>query len=187
RVSANRTAKRLNDLQNVVEANFARGRVNNLPQKTQHAASVEAARKMMSSEQLKAFSVADSPQALRGQFGDTPFGRACLAAVQLIEVGIRCVEIELSGWDTHVNNEELVKGRNTILDPAYAALIKELRSRNLLDSTIVLWTGEFGRTPNINKAGGRDHWPHGFTAALAGGGIRGGRVIGETAPELPEG
>jgi uncharacterized protein (DUF1501 family) len=187
RVSAGRTAKRLNDLQNVVEANFARGRVSNLPQKTQHSASIEAAGKMMSSEQLKAFSVADSPQSLRRQFGDTSFGRACLAAVQLIEVGVRCVEIELSGWDTHVNNEELVKGRNAILDPAYAALIKELQSRNLLDSTIVLWTGEFGRTPNINKAGGRDHWPHGFTAALAGGGIRGGRVIGETTHESTEG
>jgi uncharacterized protein (DUF1501 family) len=187
RVPVARSAKRLNDLQNVVEANFARGRVKNLAEKTLHGASIESARKMMSSEQLKAFNVAAAPESLRKQFGDSPFGRACLAAIQLIEVGVRCVEVELSGWDTHVNNEELVKGRTAILDPAYAALIKELKARNLLDSTIVLWTGEFGRTPKINPAGGRDHWPHGFAAAIAGGGIHGGRVIGETLPELKEG
>ena len=70
-----------------------------------------------------------------------------------------------------------------MLDPAFAALIKQLKERKLLDSTIVLWGGEFGRTPTVNPAGGRDHWPHGFTVALAGGGIRGGRVIGETSPE----
>jgi uncharacterized protein (DUF1501 family) len=187
RVPVARAAKRLNDLQSVVEANFARGRVKNLAEKTLHGASIESARKMMSSEQLKAFNVAGAPDSIRQPFGDTPFGRACLAAIQLVEVGVRCVEVELSGWDTHVNNEELVKGRTAILDPAYAALIKELQARNLLDSTIVLWTGEFGRTPKINPAGGRDHWPHGFAAALAGGGIHGGRVIGETSPELKEG
>ena len=76
-----------------------------------------------------------------------------------------------------------VRGRCKILDPAFAALIKELKARNLFDSTVVLWMGEFGRTPKINAPGGRDHWPHGFTAALAGGGIAGGRVIGETSPE----
>ena len=139
---------------------------------------------MMSSEQLKAFDVREAPQSVKEQFGDTPFGRACLAAVQLIEVGVRCVEVQLDGWDTHANNESLVQANCKILDPAYAALLAQLRERSLLDSTVVLWTGEFGRTPRINVAtGGRDHWPHGFTAALAGGGIAGGRVIGETSPE----
>src|SRR5262245_1813999 len=137
---------------------------------------------MMSSDQLKAFEVSQAPQALRDEFGDTPFGRACLAAVQLIEVGVRCVEVELNGWDTHANNEAFVRSQCGILDPAYAALLKQLAERKLLDSTIVLWAGEFGRTPRINPAGGRDHWPHGFTAALAGGSIQGGRVIGETSP-----
>ena len=84
---------------------------------------------MMSSEQLKAFDVTQAPESLKKEFGDTPFGRACLAAVQLIEVGVRCVEVTLGGWDTHVNNEELVRGRCEILDPAYAALIKELKAR----------------------------------------------------------
>jgi hypothetical protein len=182
RVSASRAARRLDDLQNVVETNFARGRIKNLAERTLHSASIEAAKKMMSSEQLKAFDVRSAPQSLRDEFGDTPFGRACLAAVQLIEVGVRCVEVQLDGWDTHVSNEEGVKTQNETLDPSMAALIKLLKARDLLDSTVILWAGEFGRTPRINATGGRDHWPHGFTAALAGGGIQGGRAIGETSP-----
>ncbi len=182
-VSPQRAARRLDDLQNVVEANFARGRIKNLAQRTLQETSIAAARKMMSSEQLKAFEVSGAPEPLRKQFGQTPFGRACLAAVQLVEVGVRCVEVELSGWDTHANNEALTRGRCEVLDPAFAALLDQLQERKLLDSTIVLWTGEFGRTPRVNPAGGRDHWPHGFTSALAGGGIRGSRVIGQTSPE----
>jgi hypothetical protein len=182
KVSADRAARRLDDLQTMVEKSFARGRIKNIADRTLHSASIEAARKMMSSEQLKAFDVRQAPQALREQFGDTPFGRACLAAVQLIEVGVRCVEVQLDGWDTHANNESLVSANCEILDPAFAALLQQLYERNLLDSTVVLWAGEFGRTPRINVTGGRDHWPHGFTVALAGGGIHGGRVIGATSP-----
>jgi uncharacterized protein (DUF1501 family) len=89
----------------------------------------------------------------------------------------------LTGWDTHANNETLVRERCQILDPAFASLIRELKARDRLDTTLVLWAGEFGRTPRVNPAGGRDHWPHGFTVALAGGGIAGGRVVGETSPE----
>jgi uncharacterized protein (DUF1501 family) len=137
---------------------------------------------MMSSDQLQAFDVREAPSELKQQFGDAPFGRACLAAVQLIGVGVRCVEVTLGGWDTHADNETLVKGRCEVLDPALAALVRLLKQRELLDSTIVLWGGEFGRTPSINPLGGRDHWPHGFTVALAGGGIAGGRVLGETSP-----
>jgi hypothetical protein len=186
RVSEVRATRRLDDLSNVVETSFARGRIKNLAQRTMHNPSIEAARKMMSSDQLKAFDVRSAPDSLKKQFGDTPFGRACLAAIQLIEVGVRCVEVTLNGWDSHVNNEEIVRGNCQTLDPAFSALITELKSRDLFDSTIVLWAGEFGRTPKINPPGGRDHWPHGFTAALAGGGLAGGRVIGETAAEVDE-
>jgi uncharacterized protein (DUF1501 family) len=183
RVPEERARRRLDDLQNVVEKSFARGRLKTLDKKTLHAGSIAAARQMMSSDQLKAFDVRTAPDSVRQEFGDSPFGRACLAAVQLIEVGVRCVEVTLGGWDTHAENESLVKGRCDILDPAYAALIRQLQQRDLLDSTIVLWGGEFGRTPKVNAVGGRDHWPHGFTLALAGGGIPGGRVLGETAAE----
>jgi uncharacterized protein (DUF1501 family) len=183
RVTDERARRRLDDLQNVVEKSFARGRLKSLDEKTLHAASIAAARKMMSSDQLKAFDVRTAPESLQREFGDTSFGRSCLAAVQLIEVGVRCVEVTLGGWDTHAENESLVKGRCDILDPAFAALIRQLQERELLDSTIVLWGGEFGRTPKVNPVGGRDHWPHGFTLALAGGGIPGARVLGETAAE----
>jgi len=138
---------------------------------------------MMTSEQLKAFNVKDAPQSLQEEFGDTPFGRSCLAALQLVEVGVRCIEITLDGWDTHANNYNFCMNNKKILDPAFAALLKHLGERKLLDKTLVLCGGEFGRTPQINPAEGRDHWPHGFSLAIAGGGIAGGRVIGETAPE----
>jgi uncharacterized protein (DUF1501 family) len=138
---------------------------------------------MMSSDQLAAFDISDVPAAERLKFGDTPFGRGCLAAIRLIEAGVRCVEITLTGWDTHVNNHELQAGRIEILDPAFANLIGELKQRELLDSTLVVCGGEFGRTPWLNSVGGRDHWPQGFSMALAGGGIPGGRVVGETSSQ----
>ncbi|MFI4876083.1 MAG: DUF1501 domain-containing protein, partial [Blastopirellula sp. JB062] len=138
---------------------------------------------MMDSDQIKAFNIESTPQKLRDEFGDTPFGRGCLCAAQLIETGVRCVEITLSGWDTHINNHELQSGRIAELDPAFSALVRLLEDRDLLQSTVVLCGGEFGRTPKINPAGGRDHWPHGFSVALAGGGIRGGICLGQTDPE----
>jgi uncharacterized protein (DUF1501 family) len=183
RVNKEREAARIDDLQ-VVEAEFARGRLKELDaRKTLHQTSVERARRMMSSEQLKAFEIDQTPQSLRDEYGDTPFGRSCLAAVRLIQVGVRCVEITLGGWDSHVNNHEIQAGLVSVLDPAFAALIRDLRRRELLEHTVILCGGEFGRTPILNPAGGRDHWPHGFSMALAGGGIQGGRVVGQTSAE----
>jgi hypothetical protein len=183
RVPEGQFQRRLADLA-IVEAQFARGRMKGLDEKrTLHQTSVNAARKMMSSEQLAAFDVSKTPEALRKEFGDSQFGRCCLAALQLVEVGVRCVEIRLESWDSHANNHEFCKQLNGTLDPAFASLIKHLRERKLFDNTMILWAGEFGRTPRMNPLGGRDHWPHGFSMALAGGGIAGGRVIGETAAQ----
>src|SRR5262249_2294149 len=111
------------------------------------------------------------------------FGRGCLAARRLIETGVRCVEVTLDGWDSHVANHEVHRTRVKLLDPAFAALLRDLASRSLLDRTVILCSGELGRTPKMNVAAGRDHWPGGFSLALAGGGIRGGLAIGETDPE----
>lgn len=181
-VSDDRYDRRINDLA-IVEHEFARGRLRELDAgKTLQGISTRAALKMMASEQLKAFDVKEAPENVRDQFGDTAFGRGCLAAARLVEVGVRCVEVTLNGWDTHTNNHENHRENAKILDPAFAALIRYLNERELLDQTTVICGGEFGRTPGINPAGGRDHWPHGFTMALAGGGIAGGRVIGETSP-----
>jgi uncharacterized protein (DUF1501 family) len=176
-----RDESRLKDL-DVVEGAFAKGRQKRV-EMTLHRDTVAAARKMMSSEQLKAFDVSKEPLALRRSYGDSAFGRGCLAARRLIEVGVRCVEVTLSGWDTHANNHAQVSENLKTLDPAFSALIKDLRERKLLDRTVVLCAGEFGRTPTVNAVGGRDHWPTGFTVALAGGGIRAGQVIGATDPE----
>jgi uncharacterized protein (DUF1501 family) len=176
-----RDEARLKDL-DIVEGAFARGR-GKRADATMHKDTVAGARKMMTSEQLAAFDVSREPAAVRRTYGDTPFGRGCLAARRLIEVGVRCVEVTLSGWDTHANNHMQHAKQLEILDPAFSALIKDLRERKLLDKTLVIWAGEFGRTPTVNAAGGRDHWPMGFSVALAGGGIRGGTVVGATDPD----
>jgi uncharacterized protein (DUF1501 family) len=150
---------------------------------TLHRETVAAARTMMTSDQLRAFDVSQEPASLRAEYGDSPFGRGCLAARRLIEVGVRCVEVTLDGWDSHVNNHEVHRKLVKQLDPAFAALIRDLRARDLLDRTVVLCCGEFGRSPKINPFGGRDHWPTGFSLALAGGALRSGVAIGETDPE----
>jgi len=184
RTSRQRDEQRLKQLE-VVESAFARGRHGRV-EGTLHRETLERARKLMSSEQLKAFDVSGEPLALRRSYGETPFGRGCLAARRLIGVGVRCVEVTLDGWDAHVNNHAIHRERLAILDPALSALLRDLRERDLLERTLVVVAGEFGRTPALNAVGGRDHWPNGFSVALAGGGIRGGQVIGETDPEGKE-
>ena len=182
RVPDKRHADRIKKLE-FADQQFFKGRQNNkvVGDSLKHS-NLDLALDMMSSEQLSAFDVSQVSIAQRARFGDTPFGRSCLAAIQLISAGVRCIEITLNGWDTHANNHALQKGRIDILDPAFAALIAELKKREMLDSTMVVCGGEFGRTPWVNPVGGRDHWPHGFSIALAGGGVQGGRVVGETSP-----
>jgi hypothetical protein len=180
-VSPTRDEQRLKHL-DVVERAFRRGRRRSV-EATLHRKTVARARKMMSSEQLKAFDVSKEPLSVRRAYGETPFGRGCLAARRLIEVGVRCVEVTLGGWDTHANNHALTRKLVNVLDPALSGLVRDLRTRGLLDRTVVLCMGEFGRTPVINPLGGRDHWPNGFSVALAGGGIKGGQVIGATDPK----
>jgi uncharacterized protein (DUF1501 family) len=173
RVDVDRDEKRRADLFGVVEQEFARGRLRNLDEKkTLHQLSMKRAVRMMASSQLKAFSLMDVSQTKKDRFGDTSFGRACLAATQLIQVGVRCVEITLGGWDSHINNTSTQASRSKIMDAAMSSMLAELSETGLLESTIVVW--------------GRDHWPHGFTIALGGGGIQGGRVVGETNPEPKE-
>lgn len=136
--------------------------------------------KMMHSSRLKAFDISEEPEAVKAAYGDTNFGRGCLMARRLVESGVKFVEVVLDGWDTHNDNF----GRTTKLmgtfDPAMATLIKELSDRKMFDDTLVIWMGEFGRTPRINGNEGRDHFPNAWNAVLAGGGVRGGQVWGQT-------
>ncbi len=180
-VPSDRDKGRVADLE-VVERAFAKGRRRRVDA-TLHRETIDRARLMMTSDQLKAFDVMQEPAQLRKDYGETPFGRACLAARRLTEVGVRCVEVTLDGWDAHVNNHEIHRKRARDLDPALSSLIRDLKQRGTLDRTVVLCAGEFGRTPRLNALGGRDHWPNGFSLLIGGGGIRGGRVLGATDPE----
>lgn len=168
----------------VVSQRFARQRQWSVPQ-TLHQETIDRALTMMSSEQLKAFQIDDEPAELKAAYGDTRFGRGCLVARRLVETGVRAVEVTLNGFDTHVSNHTGHVTQCGILDPALASLLQDLRKRDLLESTIVLCISEFGRTPSINPADGRDHWPNWFSCLVAGGGFRSGAVIGETPGALP--
>ncbi len=183
-VEDKRFQRRLDWLTQVVEPEFQRGRLTN-PQLAATDETIRQASRMMSSQQLAAFDVTGVSQSIQQQYGNTAFGRGCIAATQLIEAGVRCVEVTLPGWDSHANNHQFQQSNCDILDPAVAAMLDDLEARDLLDSTLVLIAGEFGRTPKLNVAAGRDHWPHGFSVVMAGGGIQGGRVIGETDPAPP--
>ena len=181
-VDDQRFAERLDNL-TVLDRQFANGRIPRLEsERTLHRATINRAIQMMSSEQLRAFDLKSLPKSEQNICGNSAFGRGCIAAARLVDAGVRCVEVTLGGWDTHANNHDFHDSRKKILDPAFAGLIRYLKERNLFEKTIVLCGGEFGRTPKMNPAGGRDHWPHGFSVAIAGGGIPGGTVIGETDP-----
>ena len=128
-----------------------------------------------------AFDLAQEPAAARAVYGETGFGRNCLLARRLVEAGVAFVEIVLPGWDTHEERAaEAAKGLMTQVDAGMAALIGDLKSRGLLDSTLIIWMGEFGRTPQTNGKGGRDHYARAWSTVLAGGGIKGGQTIGKT-------
>jgi hypothetical protein len=140
---------------------------------------------MMQSEQLRAFRLDDEPDVLRKAYGETEFGRGCLVARRLVETGVRVVEVTLPGFDTHISNHEGHVTQCRILDPAMSTLINDLHQRDLLQSTIVLCISEFGRTPAVNPAAGRDHWPAWFSCVIAGGGFRKATVIGATPADIP--
>jgi uncharacterized protein (DUF1501 family) len=145
---------------------------------------------LMRSSATSAFDLDEEPKALRDRYGRNLFGQGCLLARRLIEKGVPFVEVSLAtvanlalGWDTHINNFDSVKRLSEVLDPAWSTLMDDLKQRGLLDSTLIVWMGEFGRTPKINGNRGRDHWPNSWTTVLAGGGIKGGQVIGKTSPD----
>jgi hypothetical protein len=175
-----RQLRRLRGLK-VVSQTFSLGRLA-ATRGTQHQLMVDRALAMMNSDQLKAFQIDDESRSTIDLYGDTRFGRGCLVARKLVEAGVRAIEVTLPGWDTHTNNFEGHHQQAATLDPALFALITDLKQHDLLDSTIVLVLGEFGRTPTINPLDGRDHWPQGFSCLIGGGGLAAGRLLGATDP-----
>jgi uncharacterized protein (DUF1501 family) len=141
----------------------------------------EAFTLMTSPAARRAFDIHAEPDRLRDDYGRSSLGQSCLMARRLVEAGVRCVTIDHSNWDTHDNNfNTLRRDLLPALDAALATLFRDLADRGLLASTLVVVTGEFGRTPRINRNAGRDHWGPAFTVALGGGGIHGGRVVGRS-------
>jgi hypothetical protein len=156
-----------------------------------HQTAYHQAVRMMKGNGRKAFHLDEEPAKLRDAYGRNAFGQGCLLARRLIEAGVPFVEVSLNGvqgnqafgWDTHQNNFDGVKALCGVLDPGWATLIGDLRNRGLLDDTLVVWAGEFGRTPKINRQNGRDHFPNAWTTVLAGGGVGRGHAYGRTSKD----
>ena len=172
-----RYARRLKMLEQV-EADF--GKVEGVDLVANHQKLIRKSSTMILSPRMEAFDLSRESEKMRDAYGRTKFGAGCLLARRLVESGVTFVEVNQDGWDTHDNNFDRVKTNNGMVDQPMAQLIADLKQRGMLDKTLVLWMGEFGRTPRINARGGRDHYPRAFNVALAGGGIKGGQVIGET-------
>jgi uncharacterized protein (DUF1501 family) len=143
----------------------------------------ERAVRLMNTSAAKAFNLEEEPAALRDAYGRNLFGQGCLLARRLVERGVPFVEVTLGGWDTHGDNFNQVQRLSGILDPAWGTLMEDLKEHGLLDSTLIVWMGEFGRTPQINGGRGRDHYPNAWSTVLAGGGVKGGQAIGRTSPD----
>ena len=149
---------------------------------------------MMRSSAAKAFDLDEEPATMHEAYGRNPFGQGCLLARRLVERGVPFVEVTLSsvdgnnglGWDTHAQNFTAVERLSGVLDAGWSTLMNDLRTRGLLEHTLIVWMGEFGRTPKINESAGRDHFPNAWSTVLAGGGIRGGQAIGNTGVDGEE-
>ena len=149
----------------------------------------DRASRFVLSPRLKAFELDNELPSLRDAYGRTNFGQGCLLARRLVEQGVSFVEVistgdrNDAGWDTHQAGFRDTPNLCQEVDPAYATLLRDLKDRGLLEDTLVVWMGEFGRTPKLKPDGGRDHYATGWITALAGGGVRGGQVIGATDPD----
>jgi hypothetical protein len=169
-----------------LDRDFARDRPGIAPES--HQLAYDRAVRLMRSSAAKAFNLEEEKDAVRDAYGRNLFGQGCLLARRLVERGVPFIEVSLGGlggigWDTHGNNFDLVRQLSNILDPAWATLMADLKERGLLDTTLIVWMGEFGRTPKINPQQGRDHFPNAWSTVLAGGGINGGQAVGRTSKD----
>jgi hypothetical protein len=183
-IDQNRVMERLQMLE-AIEDNFISQKRGNIA--IEHKKVVDKTVKLMTSQQMDAFKVSKEPQEIRDKYGNTGFGRGCLMARRLVETGVPFIEVDLGGWDNHsdifptLQNQKLPE-----LDKSMSALIDDLNNRGLLDTTAIVWMGEFGRTPNINGNSGRDHWARSWSAVVGGAGFKRGVVVGETSQDGKE-
>lgn len=167
-----------------VEGRFASQRRGAAP--GEHAKVLKKTVSLMRSDQMVAFDVSKEPAKTRERYGDSDFGRSCLLARRLVEAGVPLVEVDFGGWDLHDNCFDRLDEKLPILDRGMSALVSDLVERGLWEQTVVLWMGEFGRTPRINGDAGRDHYARAWSAVVGGGGLRGGLAVGETSADGTE-
>ncbi len=186
RITDARMQKRLK-MWSQLQSEFLKSRGTGAP--ASHNTIYEAAVHLMNSRDAQAFDLTQEADEVRERYGRSVFGQGCLLARRLVERGVPFVEVSLGtnsggvGWDTHSNIFEDVRSLSADLDAGWASLMDDLEERGLLESTTIIWMGEFGRTPKINTTGGRDHFPRAWTTVLAGGGIAGGQAYGKTSPD----
>jgi uncharacterized protein (DUF1501 family) len=138
----------------------------------------------MTSRQMQAFQVNTEPDQVKERYGDNAFGRGCLMARRLVEVGVPFVEVDLGGWDNHQGIFPILEDqRLPVLDKAMSALVADLSERGMLADTAIIWMGEFGRTPTINGNAGRDHYAKAWSVVVGGAGMKGGIAVGQTDAE----
>lgn len=164
---------------NLVETNFAsqkRGQA-----AVDHRAVYTKTVRMMNSRYTDAFRLEKIDPKIRDRYGKGSFGQGCLMAFELVKRGVTFVEVSLGGWDTHANAFDTLSNRLLPeLDKGMGSLVEDLARSGILDKTMVVWMGDFGRTPRINQNAGRDHWPRSWSMVMGGGGMKGGQVIGAT-------
>jgi hypothetical protein len=170
-----------------LDRDFAASRPDTPP--SSHRSAVTRAVRLMKSAARKAFNLDQEKASVRDAYGRDLFGQGCLLARRLVEQGVPFVEVTLGGinggafgWDTHSNNFPTVEALSKVLDTAMSSLMNDLKERGLLSSTLIVWMGEFGRTPKITNTG-RDHWPNTWATVLAGGGIKAGQAYGKTSKD----
>jgi hypothetical protein len=173
-----RMARRLHML-GMVEDNFSSQRRGQSA--VDHKAVYKKTIRMMNSQYTRALKLDDASPAEKERYGKNSFGAGCLMARRLVEMGVTFVEVALGGWDNHTDIFSTLS-RNLLpqLDKGMGALVADLAASGLLENTLVVWMGEFGRTPRINQNGGRDHWPRSWSIVMGGGGMKGGQTIGST-------
>ncbi len=186
-VSANQFDRRL-ALWSMLQKDFASSHPSSSVQA--HQVVYENTLRLIHSKEADAFDLSKESDDVRKKYGYSLFGQGCLLARRLVERGVNFVEVSLSnssggsfGWDTHSDNFNAIKSLSKDLDDGWASLMEDLKDRGLLESTTILWMGEFGRTPKINAQSGRDHFPRAWSCVFAGGKIKTGQVYGKTSED----
>ena len=177
-LSDDRVAQRMQALQ-LLENGFIQEKRG--PIAEEHAKVLQKTLNLMTSKQMEAFNVSREEKSAQDRYGANPFGRGCLMARRLVEIGVPFVEVDLGGWDNHQNIFPTLKDqRLPMMDQGMSALVEDLSTRGMLADTAIIWMGEFGRTPRINGNAGRDHWARSWSVVVGGAGLKGGLAVGKT-------